>query len=71
MYKKRRNGGLQRISFLALTTNKHSQRSNKETQQAKAALLSSSPLLNGILKASASTQHDGRTRSHDEHGTNA
>ena len=50
MYKKRRNGGLQRVSFQALTTNKLSQGSNIEIQRTKAALLSSSPLLSGILK---------------------
>jgi hypothetical protein len=50
MYKKRRNGGLQRVSFQSLTVNKLNQASSTENQRAKAALLASSSLLSGMLK---------------------
>jgi hypothetical protein len=67
MYKKRRNGGLQRVSFQALTTNKLSQGSNIETQRTKAALLSTSPLLSGILKGTPTSPqavHIGSLKKH-------
>lgn len=62
MYKKKRNLGLQRISFQALTSNKLSAESNLETQRAKAALLQSSSLLNGMFKSSNSMQSDEGSR---------
>lgn len=62
MYKKKRNLGLQRMSFQALTSNKLSAESNVETQRAKAALLQSSSLLNGMFKSSNSMQSDDGSR---------
>lgn len=56
MYKKRRNGGLQRVSFQSLTVNKLSQASNTENQRAKAALLASSSLLSCMLKGTPNSQ---------------
>ncbi|GGX08736.1 hypothetical protein [Undibacterium macrobrachii] len=58
MYKKRRNLGLQRVSFQALTSNNLRTESKLETQRTKAKLLQSSPLLNEMFKSSKPSQSD-------------
>ena len=58
MYKKRRNLGLQRVSFQALTSNNLRTESKLETQRIKAALLQSSSLLNEMFKSSKPSQND-------------
>ncbi|MBR7745893.1 hypothetical protein [Undibacterium baiyunense] len=58
MYKKRRNLGLQRVSFQALTNNNLRTESKLETKRIKAALLQTSSLLNGMFKSSKSSQND-------------
>jgi hypothetical protein len=58
MYKKRRNLGLQRVSFQALTSNKLHTETNVQTQRTKAKLLQSSSLLNDMFKSSKSSQND-------------